>query len=175
VSREVLDEAGIEAALDRMARSIRERGDEALAVIGIRRRGVPLAARLSQRLAASGEAPRSGTLDITLYRDDLSLVADQPVVRATEIDFPIDGLRVVLVDDVLFTGRTVRSAIDALFALGRPSRIELAVLVDRGHRELPFAADYVGLSLDTQRAQRVEVSLSEIDGSNGVAIVGADA
>ncbi|HBP17735.1 MAG TPA: bifunctional pyr operon transcriptional regulator/uracil phosphoribosyltransferase PyrR [Planctomycetes bacterium] len=167
--RNVLDAKGVEEALDRLAAAIAARPHgEDLAVIGIRRRGVPLAERLAGRLAKL--SPRVGSLDITLYRDDLSLIADQPVVHATEIDFPLDGLRVVLVDDVLFTGRTTRSAIDALFALGRPARIELAVLVDRGHRELPFAADYVGQTVETQRSERVEVSVTELDGSDGVKV-----
>ena len=167
--RNVLDAKGVEEALDRLAAAIAARPHgEDLAVIGIRRRGVPLAERLAGRLAKL--SPRVGSLDITLYRDDLSLIADQPVVHATEIDFALDGLRVVLVDDVLFTGRTTRSAIDALFALGRPARIELAVLVDRGHRELPFAADYVGQTVETQRSERVEVSVNELDGSDGVKV-----
>ncbi|MGE0710349.1 MAG: bifunctional pyr operon transcriptional regulator/uracil phosphoribosyltransferase PyrR [Planctomycetota bacterium] len=172
--RQVLDAAGIADALRRIAAGIvaREGQGRELAVIGIRRRGVPLAERIAALLAERGEAPRTGALDITLYRDDLTLVADQPVVRATEIDFPVDGLRVVLVDDVLFTGRTVRAAIDALFALGRPARIELAALVDRGHRELPFAADHVGVTLDTRRDERVEVCLRELDASDEVVVVG---
>ena len=172
--RRVLDADGVTAALDRMAVEIgaRTTPPRGLAVIGVRRRGVPLAERLAERLARGGLKPRQGALDITLYRDDLSLVADQPVVHATEIDFPVDDLRVVLVDDVLFTGRTVRSAIDAIFALGRPARIELAVLVDRGHRELPFSPDYVGLRLETERAERVEVCLSEIDAGDEVLVAG---
>jgi pyrimidine operon attenuation protein/uracil phosphoribosyltransferase len=162
--REVLDAEGVARAIDRLADSIQAGQAEApLAVIGIRRRGVPLAERIAARLAEQGAAPRTGVLDITLYRDDLSLVAAQPVVGKTEIPFPVDGLRVVLCDDVLFTGRTVRSAIDALFALGRPARIELAVLVDRGLRELPIQADHVGQRLDTTRAQRVDVYLREVD------------
>lgn len=173
----MLDAAGVNAALDRMAEEIAGRATPArgLAVIGIRRRGVPLAERLAARLGARGIELRQGALDITLYRDDLSLVADQPVVHATEIEFAVDGLRVVLVDDVLFTGRTVRSAIDAIFALGRPARIELAVLIDRGHRELPFSPDYVGLKTPTEATERVKVCLSEIDASDEVLIAGGDA
>jgi pyrimidine operon attenuation protein / uracil phosphoribosyltransferase len=172
--RKVLDAAGIEEALDRMAGQIKARGGEGpCAVIGIRRRGVPLAERLLGRLRGLGLEPLSGVLDITLYRDDLTLVAAQPVVHATEIEFDLEGVRVVLVDDVLFTGRTVRSAIDALFALGRPERVELAVLVDRGHRELPFAGDHIGVKVETERSERVEVCLSEIDGRDEVVIQGA--
>jgi len=169
--RRVLDAAGIEEALDRMASQIKARGSEApCAVIGIRRRGVPLAERLLERLRAQGLEPLSGVLDITLYRDDLTLVSAQPVVHATEIEFDLEGVRVVLVDDVLFTGRTIRAAIDALFALGRPERVELAVLVDRGHRELPFAGDYVGTKVETQRSERVEVCLNEFDGRDEVVV-----
>tara|TARA_R110002072_G_scaffold59490_2_gene151359 strand:- start:537 stop:1070 length:534 start_codon:yes stop_codon:yes gene_type:complete len=167
----VLDAAGIEEALDRMATQIKARqGQAPCAVIGIRRRGVPLAERLLERLRAQGLEPLAGVLDITLYRDDLTLVAAQPVVHATEIEFDLEGVRVVLVDDVLFTGRTVRAAIDALFALGRPQRVELAVLVDRGHRELPFAADHTGIKVETERSERVEVCLNEIDGRDEVVI-----
>jgi pyrimidine operon attenuation protein/uracil phosphoribosyltransferase len=165
----LLDAEGVEAAIEGIARGVLDRGDDLgeLAVIGIRRRGVPLAERLAQRIGArAGGQVATGALDITLYRDDLSLVADQPVVHGTEIDFPVDGLRVVLVDDVLFTGRTIRAAIDALFGLGRPARVELAVLVDRGHRELPFEANYVGLRVETTLEQNVEVHVAEIDGQD---------
>lgn len=171
--RQILDAAGIEEALDRMADEIKARAKDApCAVIGIRRRGVPLAERLTARLQAQGVEPLTGVLDITLYRDDLTLVAAQPVVHATEIEFDLEGVRVILVDDVLFTGRTVRSAIDALFALGRPERVELAVLVDRGHRELPFSGDHVGVRVETERSERVEVCLNEIDGRDEVVVQG---
>ncbi len=172
--REVLDAAGVERALEGIAAEIYERGDdlERLAVIGIRRRGVPIAERLTRKLAArGGAAPRTGALDITLYRDDLTLVADQPVVSGTEILYPIDGLRVVLTDDVLFTGRTVRAAIDALFAIGRPAKIELAVLVDRGHRELPIEANYAGARIQTTLDESVEVWLQEVDGEDRAVVV----
>ncbi len=112
-------------------------------------------------------------LDINLYRDDLSLIADHPVLRKTEIPFEVDGARIVLVDDVLYTGRTIRAALDGLMDLGRPARIELAVLVDRGHRELPIRADFVGKNLPTARDERVEVRLDEIDGEDEVLLVGA--
>ncbi len=173
--REVLDAAGVERALDAIAAQILENGDgvERLAIIGIRRRGVPMAERLTAKVAAlaGGAAPRTGALDITLYRDDLTLVADQPVVSGTEISYPVDGLRVVLTDDVLFTGRTVRAAIDALFSLGRPAKIELAVLADRGHRELPIEATYAGTRIQTTRDEAVHVNLQEIDGDDGVSVV----
>lgn len=174
-NRQVLDGAGVASALDALATQILERGSdlEHLAVIGIRRRGAPMAERLCARIAArtGQEAPRLGILDITLYRDDLTLIADQPVVSGTEIPFPIDGLRVVLIDDVLFTGRTTRAAIDALFAIGRPAKVELAVLVDRGHRELPFAADYVAVTVETTPSEQVLVHLAEIDGDDLVEVV----
>ena len=179
----ILDGGGLEAALERMAAEIiaGPSGDDApvpappLAIIGIRRRGVPIAERLARRIEAlAGQRPLTGALDITLYRDDLTLVADQPVVHATEIEFPIDDLRVVLTDDVLYTGRTVRSAIDALFALGRPSRIELAVVVDRGHREMPIEANYVAERVKTTRRQTIEVNLTEVDGTDEVAVVELD-
>ena len=172
--REVLDAAGVAAALSGLASAILEAGSDTLqlAIVGIRRRGVPIAERLARQISEQQDQPiQTGVLDITLYRDDLSLVAAQPVVHGTQVDFPIDGLRVVLTDDVLFTGRTVRSAIEALFALGRPARIELAVLVDRGHRELPIEANYVGQRLDSRRDEIVHVNLSEVDGEDSVAIV----
>ena len=166
----VLDAAGVATAIEAIAGAVvaRERDVERLAVIGIHRRGVPLAERVAAgiRALAGGADVATGSLDITLYRDDLSLVADQPVVHGTEIDFPVDGLRVVLVDDVLYTGRTIRAAIDALFGLGRPARVELAVLVDRGGRELPIAADYVGIQVETQRDQLVQVHVAELDGQD---------
>lgn len=169
---QIADEAGVAEAVERLAASIMARSaPEPLALIGVRRRGVPLAVRLAAAIEAqTGTAPQTGALDITLYRDDLSLVARNPVVRRTEIDFGVDGLRVVLVDDVLFTGRTVRSAIEALFRMGRPARVELAVLVDRGHRELPIAADHVGVTVETERAQRVEVRLREVDAIDEVVV-----
>ncbi len=173
-TRRILDGAGVAADLDRIAREIlaSDNSTEGLAIIGIRRRGVPIADRIAERIAKlSGQAPRTGTLDITLYRDDLTLVADQPLVHGTEIEFNLDGMRVVLTDDVLFTGRTVRSAIDAIFALGRPAKIELAVLVDRGFRELPIEANYVGQKIETRRDEIVHVHLVEVDGSDLIEIV----
>lgn len=173
-TRRILDGEGLSADLERLASEILAGDDSGrdLAVIGIRRRGVPIAERIAALIAAKrGEAPLTGVLDITLYRDDLSLVAAQPVVHGTEIDFSVDDLRVVLTDDVLFTGRTVRSAIDAIFALGRPAKIELAVLVDRGFRELPIEANYVGQTVETQRDEIVHVHLREVDGKDLVEVV----
>ena len=169
---------------DRMARSLmriaheileRNRGVEELALVGIRTRGVPLARRLAQTIREINrhEVP-TGTLDITLYRDDLlrHAVGAQPVVRRTEIPFSIDDKRILLVDDVLYTGRTIRAALDALIEFGRPKAIQLVVLVDRGHRELPIKADYVGKNLPTSPTQSVQVHLVEIDGRDEVEIQG---
>lgn len=154
-------------ALTRIAHEIVERnkGAEQLAVIGIHTRGIPLADRLAAKLSEleGVEVPR-GMLDITLYRDDLSEVAQQPIIRETQVPFDLRDRRVILVDDVLYTGRTVRSALDALIDLGRPEGIQLAVLVDRGHRELPIRADYVGKNLPTSKQEVVKVKLQETDG-----------
>ena len=173
----ILDGARLERTIERLAHEVVQRVEdpEGLAVIGIGRRGVPLAHKLAAALRKERGAddgwPPLGVLDITLYRDDLSMIADQPVVRRTEIDFDLEGKHVILVDDVLFTGRTVRAAIDALFALGRPARVELLVLVDRGHRELPIEAGYVGERIETERGDRVHVLLQEFDGRDGVEVV----
>ena len=165
---------------DRMSRSLvriaheileHNRGVENLALVGIRARGVPLAARLGRTLhELTGEPVPTGALDITLYRDDLMrhAVGPQPVVRSTEIPFSIDDKRILLVDDVLYTGRTIRAALDALIDFGRPKSIQLVVLVDRGHRELPIKADYVGKNLPTSLSQSVQVHLQETDGRDGV-------
>jgi len=167
---------------DRMARTLariaheileRNRGIEELALVGIRTRGVPLAKRLAAGIHEinAAEVP-TGALDITLYRDDLMrhAVAAQPLVRRTEIPFSIDDRRILLVDDVLYTGRTIRAALDALIEFGRPKAIQLVVLVDRGHRELPIKADYVGKNLPTSLSQSVHVHLKEIDGHDEVEI-----
>jgi pyrimidine operon attenuation protein/uracil phosphoribosyltransferase len=167
---------------ERMARTItriaheileRNRGIEDLALVGIRTRGVPLARRLAQTIREINqhEVP-TGALDITLYRDDLMrhAVGAQPVVRRTEIPFSIDDKRILLVDDVLYTGRTIRAALDALIEFGRPTAIQLVVLVDRGHRELPIKADYVGKNLPTSSAESVQVHLTEIDGRDEVEV-----
>ncbi len=162
-------------ALTRIAHEILEKngGCDNLCLVGIRRRGEPLAWSIARRIAAiEGKEVPVGVLDITLYRDDLSPAAEsgQPRLNATRIPFSVTGTRVILVDDVLFTGRTVRAAIDALFALGRPSRIELAILVDRGHRELPIRADFVGKNIPTARNELVAVKVPEIDGESAVEI-----
>jgi pyrimidine operon attenuation protein/uracil phosphoribosyltransferase len=179
VRREILSAPQLQRVLSRLARAIAGggRGEGGLVLVGVQTRGVPLARRLARLIeAAGGDAPPVGALDITLYRDDLSTVAEQPVIRGTDIPVSIDGRTVVLVDDVLFTGRTVRAALDELIDFGRPARIELAVLVDRGHRELPIRADHVGRSLATARDEAVQVLLSEQDGEDRVLLLGrADA
>jgi len=146
-------------------------GTEGLALIGIQRRGVPLARRLAAAVADhEGVELPVGALDITFYRDDLSMIAQQPVVKGTDIPFDLNGRTVVLVDDVLYTGRTIRAAMDALVDFGRPRAIRLAVLVDRGHRELPIRADHVGKNVPTSREELVKVALEETDGEDAVTI-----
>jgi pyrimidine operon attenuation protein / uracil phosphoribosyltransferase len=169
---EVLDKAGLDRALTRIAHEIVEQaGGADLALVGIKTRGETLAERIAEKIAAiEGRRPAVGALDITLYRDDLGTRAGQPIVRSTEIAFPLKGLTIVLVDDVLFTGRTIRAAMDALMDLGRPRVIRLAVLVDRGHRELPIRPDYVGKNLPTSRKETVAVMLHEHDGQDRVVI-----
>ena len=160
--------------LSRMAHEVLERHPDVkkLALVGIRSRGVPLARRLARAIAeATGTEPAVGALDISLYRDDFTSLAAQPITKGTDIVFSIDGRTVVLVDDVLFTGRTVRAALDQLIDFGRPARIELAVLVDRGHRELPIRADYVGRALSTSRDEAVQVRVNEEDGADEVVLV----
>jgi pyrimidine operon attenuation protein / uracil phosphoribosyltransferase len=163
--------------LTRIAHEIveRNRGVEELALVGIRTRGVPLARRLAALIRQiNGHEVPTGTLDITLYRDDLMrhAIGAQPIIRRTEIPFSIDDRRLLLVDDVLYTGRTVRAALDALIEFGRPKAIQLVVLVDRGHRELPIKADYVGKNVPTSLSQSVQVHLTEIDGRDAVEIEG---
>ncbi len=175
--RVVLDAQGVERALARITHEILERnkGTDGLALIGIRSRGVDLAARLVAKAAAiEGVQVPSGIIDITLYRDDLTRAAQQPQVKGTDIRFPLDERQVVLVDDVLFTGRTVRAALDALMDFGRPRSVQLAVLIDRGHRELPIRADYVGKNLPTSTSESVEVRLTERDGRDEVVLVAAE-
>ena len=171
--REILSADEIRRALVRIAHEIVEKngGTADLAFVGLRTRGVTLAHRLAERVAAiEGVKPPVGALDITLYRDDLGLKAEQPVVRGTEIPFDLTGKTVILVDDVLFTGRTIRAALDAIMDLGRPKAIRLAILVDRGHRELPIRPDYVGKNLPTARRETVAVRLKEHDGEDRVII-----
>ncbi|GGR53603.1 bifunctional protein PyrR [Deinococcus seoulensis] len=156
----------VRRALTRIAHEIIERnkGAENLALIGVHTRGIPLARRLAEKLSTlEGVDVPTGMLDITLYRDDLSEVAQQPIIRETQVPFDLRDRRVILVDDVLYTGRTVRAALDALIDLGRPAGIQLAVLVDRGHRELPIRADYVGKNLPTAASEVVKVKLQETD------------
>ena len=169
----VMDADAVRRAVVRIAHEILERnkGTKALALVGIRTRGTFLAQRLAKEIEGIDRHPVSvGILDITLYRDDLSRIAPNPVVRATEIPFDLDDLTVVLVDDVLFTGRTIRAALNALSDLGRPKGIQLAVLIDRGHRELPIRADYVGKNLPTSKKELVLVRLAESDGRDEVVI-----
>ena len=169
----VLDRDDLRRTLVRIAHEVVEKNadPEHLAVVGIHRRGAILARRLKALLDDLLETDVAhGELDIAFYRDDLASRPDQPVVHASRIEFPLEGRTVVVVDDVLFTGRTVRAAIEALFDYGRPDRVQLAVLADRGHRELPFRPDYVGKNLPTSRAERVNVALSELDGRDEVTI-----
>jgi pyrimidine operon attenuation protein/uracil phosphoribosyltransferase len=175
----VLDRDDVRRTLVRIAHEVVEKnGGEPLAIVGIHRRGAPLAGRLRDQVAELvGEPVPLGDVDISFYRDDVGLrdeaAGPAPVVHATHIDFTVDETTVVLVDDVLFTGRTVRAAIDALFDYGRPRRVQLAVLADRGHRELPIRPDYVGKNLPTARGERVDVHVAELDGEDEVLIVDA--
>lgn len=171
----ILDKETISRTLMRIAHEILERnkGTKDLCLVGIRNRGVYLAMRLAECIKKiEGVTVPVGILDITLYRDDLTLIASQPVVHKTEIDFDIADKNVVLVDDVLYTGRTIRAALDALMDFGRPKSIQLAVLIDRGHRELPMRADYAGKNIPTSQSETVEVRLQEVDGKDEVVIVG---
>jgi len=170
----ILDAERIGRMLDRMAHEIAERHKDLpdLAFIGIRTRGVPLAVRLAARLSDLVKQPFPvGTLDITLYRDDLSMVAPQPVLKKTEIDFEVKGRVIVLCDDVLFTGRTIRAAMDGVIDLGRPRALRLAVLIDRGHREIPIEANYVGKSVPTAGREVIKVMFQETDGADEVWIL----
>jgi pyrimidine operon attenuation protein/uracil phosphoribosyltransferase len=176
----LLDEVALDRTLSRIAHEIIERNadlDE-VALVGIHTRGVPLAQRLRRLVEErAAVAPALGTVDITFYRDDVQVrggeapLHAQPLVRATQLDFPLEGRTVILVDDVLYTGRTIRAAIDALFDYGRPARVQLAVLVDRGHRELPIRPDYVGKNLPTSREERIQVQLLEVDEVDSVLLI----
>ena len=170
----IMDADGIRRALIRIAHEITEknRGVENVALVGIRTRGVPLAARIAEeiRKIENVEVP-VGSLDITLYRDDLTTMGYNPVIHGTEIDFDITGKHIALVDDVLYTGRTIRAALDAIIDMGRPNSIQLAVLIDRGHRELPIRADYAGKNVPTSRRETIEVALQE-EGKEDEVILG---
>jgi pyrimidine operon attenuation protein/uracil phosphoribosyltransferase len=176
----LLDADALSRTLSRIAHEIIEANPELdeVALVGIHTRGVPLAQRLRHLIEErAGEAPDLGTVDITFYRDDVAVrggeapIHAQPVVRSTALDFPLEGKTVVLVDDVLYTGRTIRAAIEAIFDYGRPARVQLAVLADRGHRELPIRPDYVGKNLPTSRGERIQVQLVEIDEVDRVLLI----
>ena len=170
---EIVDGDGLRRAVTRIAHEIIERngGAENLVLVGIRRRGVPLAVRLARKIQEfEGIETSVGALDITLYRDDLQMIAHQPVVSGTDIPCSIDDKIVVLIDDVLYTGRTARAALDALIDFGRPKAIQLAVVIDRGHREIPIRADFVGKNVPTSRREVIMVNVQEIDGHDGVSI-----
>ena len=176
----LLDGEAVERTLSRIAHEIIERNPDldSVALVGIHTRGVPLAQRLRRLIAEfSGTEVAFGTVDITFYRDDVHVRGGeapqhaQPLVRATKLDFPLEGRTCVLVDDVLFTGRTIRAAVEALFDYGRPARVQLAVLVDRGHRELPIRPDYIGKNLPTGRDERIQVELVEVDEVDRVLLI----
>lgn len=172
--RTVLDEEGMARTIRKMAGEIVERngGVDNLLLIGVRTRGVPLAEAIADEMEVStGVRVPMGTLDITLYRDDLSTIAPQPIVKETRFPGSIEGRRLILCDDVLYTGRTIRAALGALVDYGRPERVELAVLVDRGHRELPIQADYVGETVETEAGEQVEVRFEATDGTQLVELL----
>ena len=171
--RRIMTADEIRRAVVRISHEIVEKqaGTDGLVLVGIQRRGVPLAKRLAEAIGAfEGTTPDVGALDITFYRDDRARLGPHPVVKGTDVPFPIEGATVVLVDDVLYTGRTIRAAMDALREFGRPSAIRLAVLVDRGHRELPIRADHVGKNVPTSRDEVVRVHVAELDGDDAVDI-----
>ncbi len=172
--KQIMDELAMDRALIRISHEIIEHNKtmQNVCLIGIQRRGVPMAKRIAANIESiEGEKPTLGILDITLYRDDLSELAEHPILNATEIPFSVSGKTIILIDDVLFTGRTVRAAIEAIIDLGRPRSIQLAVLIDRGHRELPIRADYVGKNVPTSRNELIAVDLKEVDGNDLVSIL----
>lgn len=163
----IMDEAAMERALVRIAHEIVEEtgGVDGVAILGIQRRGVELAERIVAEIERqTGRAPERGAMDITLYRDDLQQIGDQAIVQKTEMGFPVQGKTIVLVDDVLYTGRTIRAALNEIMDFGRPQRVLLAVLVDRGHREIPIRADFVGKNIPTSRSQQIKVKVGDLDG-----------
>jgi pyrimidine operon attenuation protein/uracil phosphoribosyltransferase len=169
-----MDEQAIKRAVVRIAHEIIEknRGSENIALVGVRTRGLPFAQMIAECIEESeGAQIKTGVLDITLYRDDLSLIADHPVINSTDIDFNIVGKTIILCDDVLYTGRTVRAGIEAIMEMGRPGAIQLAVLIDRGHRELPIRADYVGKNVPTSRLEEIKVEFASTDGANRVLLL----
>ena len=171
---QIMSASEIERTLVRLAHEILEKSEDLdrLAFVGIRRRGVPIAQRLAAKIKElENRVIPVGILDITLYRDDLSSIGSQPIVNATEISFPVTGKDIILTDDVLYTGRTVRAALDALFDHGRPARVQLLVLIDRGHRELPIEARFVGRTISTTRDEMVEVKFKEIDQVEKVVLI----
>lgn len=169
----LMAKSDVEAALLKLAKAVVADGTDGVALVGIRTRGVPLANRVAEKITElQGRPIEVGSLDINLYRDDLSEVDEQPIVRPTNLPFSVTGKGIILVDDVLYTGRTIRSAMDALIDFGRPRFIKLMVLIDRGWRELPIQADYVAKSIKTTQDQNVKVMLDELDGETGVYIKG---
>lgn len=169
----LMDQQTMNRALSRIAHEILERnkGVAQLYLVGIQRRGVPLAERIADRIEQiEGHRPDVGVLDITFYRDDLSMLAAHPVVNGTDMPFSVNEVKIVLVDDVLYTGRTCRAAIEAIFDLGRPQQIQLAILIDRGHRELPIRADYIGKNVPTSHDEVIHVQISEMDGIDRVVL-----
>ncbi|HIH16579.1 MAG TPA: bifunctional pyr operon transcriptional regulator/uracil phosphoribosyltransferase PyrR [Candidatus Diapherotrites archaeon] len=174
---EIMDAAGIKRVLMRIAHEILEknRGADMLALVGLQTRGVPIARRLAQYIKEiEGVDVPVGVLDITLYRDDLAHLSHQPTVHITDIPFDVENSRIVLTDEVIYTGRTIRAALDAIMDLGRPKLVQLAVLVDRGHRELPIRPDYVGKNIPTSRSEWVYVKLDEVDGQDAVVLIHSD-
>jgi len=172
IKAKIIDEEGLNRTLTRLAHEILEKnkGVHNLAIVGIRTRGVPLAERIVRKIEEiEGKRVPLGILDVTLYRDDFKY--KHPIVRVTDIPFGIDDMNLVLVDDVLYTGRTVRAALDALMDFGRPARIQLAVLVDRGHRELPIRADFVGKNIPTSIGEEIQVRVKEVDGEDSVLLI----
>ncbi len=170
----IMEESDMNRALSRMANQMIENNPDVsdVAVIGIQRRGVPLSKRLVERIAQfAGVWPNWGSVDISFYRDDLSMLAELPVVKETNVLFPLRGRKVILVDDVLYTGRTARAAMDAIMDIGRPKSIQLAVLIDRGHHELPIRAEYVGKTVPTESREIIEVHVREIDGVDDVLLL----